>query len=287
MIKKFAPLMIAAAAMTSLAGCVAESGDVASDENVADSTAASCLNPEGTNATIAALTGAISLELHRWQITSDFTIVRGYNYQEQLALTSAGLAACGGSCPMTSNMLALQDSRMDQKVIFDGTRLSSWSFASRVVTGYRNQQTCQQNNWCPFVSHVFLWNNGQYNGYTTKEGPCDTLFVMNVNRPTAQNHAPLTASEMSGLSNALYWTTGNGPNPYISFNSNGSTVSVDPPGGGLPTGGQTSGSDLCQKYSTTNINGTPCTCAANNIYSNGQLKNNNSLTPRTYFCTQM
>src|SRR5690349_3084733 len=137
------PAIIAAAALSTFAGCATDSVGAAGSDPLATDTAAVCANPEGTNAGIAALVGAITLELHRWNITTDFTIVRGYNNQEQLALTSAGLAACGGTgCPMTTNMLKLQDSRTDLQAVFDGTKMSAWSFASRLVTGYRVQQSC-------------------------------------------------------------------------------------------------------------------------------------------------
>jgi len=278
---------VAVAALSTLAGCSAETGDVASNnEALAQDSAAACANPEGTNAGIAALVGAISLELHRWTVTTDFYIYRGFNNQEMLGLTSAGLAACGGSCPMTQNMLNLQDSRTDLQAVFDGTKMSAWSFASRLVTGYRNQQTCQQGGWCPFPSHVFLWNNGVYNGYTVTSSACQVGYRMNVNKPTAQNHANLTDAEKAQLANALKFTSGNGPNPYIAYNPlpGTSQIEVDPPGGGLPTGAQTTG-DVCQKFSPgSNINGQSCACATNNIYMNGQLKNDVAQTPATYFC---
>jgi hypothetical protein len=283
--KKFAPLMIAAVAMTSIAGCTGETSTAS--ETTAEDNAAVCANPEGTNAAIAALATAVAQELHRWQITTDFYMYNGYQSQQMLGLTSAGLAACGGSCPMTANILAMQDSRMDQKVVFDGTKLSSWSFASRLVTGFNNQKSCQQNNQCPFVGHVFGWTpSGVYNGLTTAPGACNTAFTFNVNLPAAQNHAALTAAQLTQLNNALVWASGNGPNPYIAFQTSASTVSIDPTGQLNPPG-QTTGSDICQKFSMTNINGTACTCSANNIYSNGQLKNSVALTPLTYYCTQM
>lgn len=283
---KFAPLMFAAVAMTSVAGCATDT-DMAS-EMTAEDQAAVCSNPEGTNAAIAALATNITQELHRWEITTDFYVKVGYNNQQMLALTSAGLAACGGTgCPGTQNMLALQDSRMDQKVIIGGQRLSSWSFASRVVSGFGNQKTCKAGGWCPYVPHVFGWKpDGTYNGYTTAAGACDTLFTFNANKPASQNHAALSASELTGLGNALIWTKANGPNPYIAFQTGASTVSIDPTGQ-MTQPGQTTGSEICQKFSTTDINGTDCTCAEKNIYSNGKLKNSETLTPKQYYCTQM
>ena len=281
--KKFAPLFIAAAALGSLQGCAT---DASTESLSAEDQAATCFNPEGTNAAIAALAVAMAQELHRWQVTSDLYIYRGYNNQEMLGLTSAGLAACGGSCPMTSNILAMQDSRMDQKVVFNGVKLSSWSFASRVVTGFRNQQSCQSGGWCPFVTHVFGWKpDNTYTNFTTAPGACDTVFTFGVTRPSAQNHAALTSTEMNNLKNALKWTEANGPNPYIAYSNTTSTVSIDPTGDLNPPG-QTTGAEICQKFSMTDINGTPCTCAANNIYSNGALKNDLTATPKTYYCRQ-
>ena len=43
--------------------------------------------------------------------------------------------------------------------------------------------------------------------------------------------------------------------------------------------------DVCQVVSWTDLNGTPCTCAANNI-TNGQLKNDFAGTAKTYYCRQ-
>jgi hypothetical protein len=295
--KKFAPLFIAAAALGSLQGCAT---DATSETMSLEDQAVTCFNPEGTNAAIAALATTITQELHRWQIApipassgvaavaGDFYKYRGYNNQEMLGLTSAGLAACGsGGCFFTKNILALQDSRMDQKVVFNGVKLSSWSFASRLVSGFDKQASCNQGKWCPYVPHVFGWKpDNTYTNVTTAPGACDTVFTFGVNKPTAQNHALLTAAEISGLQNALVWTAANGPNPYIAFQSTASTVSIDPTGN-LTDPGQTTGADVCQKASRTNINGTACTCAANNVYSNGQLKNDDPLTPNNYFCRQM
>ena len=272
--KLFAPLMFAAVAMSSVAGCSTEM----SSEMTAEDQAAVCANPEGTNAAIAALATAISQELHRWQIPTDFYIYRGYQNQAMLGLTAAGKAACGGSCPMTENILAAQDSRMDNKIIFSGTRLSSWSFASRLVTGYENQKICVNNGSCAYAAHVF-----SYNPAMTQPGACDTLFTFPVTKPGG---AALTQAQITGLNNGLKWTSGNGPNPYIAFQAGAGTVTIDP-GGNLNPPGQTTGSDVCQKASLSSLNGTPCTCATLNIYSNGQLKNDDPITPKTYYCRQM
>jgi len=276
--KFFAPLLIAAAAVSSLAGCSSQ----ATTEPTAEDQAAVCANPDGTNAGIAALAVAMSQELHRWNLTSDFYIYRGYSNQEMLGLTQAGKNACGGSCPITQEILNMQDARMDQKIVFNGVKMSSWNFASRLVTGYRNQGNCQNARTCPFLtSHMF-----GYNSATTAPGACDTLFTFTVTRNNSTGGGAMTAAEISQLSNALVWTAPTGINPYIAFQSTASTVTIDPTGNLNPPG-QTTGSEICQKLSLSDINGTPCTCAANSVYSNGQLKNDQSLTPKTFYCRQM
>ncbi len=284
--KKFAPVAMTLAAVASLAGCAAEPGSQA--QMTAEDQAAMCSNPEGTNAAIAALATAITKELHRWQILTDFYEYRGYNNQLMLGLTSAGLQACGGTgCPETQNMLALQDSRMDQAVVFNGTKLSSWSCASPLPTGYEHQRACTSNRQCPFVAHVFGYQNGQWVQPTTAPGACDTMFTFPVSAPVSAGGAPLTSTQVAQLSNALIWTSGNGPNPYIAFQPTASTVSIDPTGQMNPPGQQT-GNDVCNIYSPdVNLNGQPCTCAANNITSNGQLKNDKPMTRSTFYCRQM
>jgi hypothetical protein len=283
--KKFAPLMIAAsAALSTVVGCAVESGNVADrvDEQ-SEALNQQCVNAnnDGTNAAIAALAAGMASNMHRWQLTTDFSKVIGYNNQTQLAVNQNGLNACGGSCDVVANLLLFQDSRMDQKIVFYGTKLNSWTFASRLVTGYDNQLSCQRNYTCPFVGHVFDWNIP----VVTSQGVCDTLFTYQVTKPAAQNHAALTAAEISGLANALVWTQPTGVNPFIQFQTGSGTVSVDPTGDMNPPG-QTTGADVCQQFSMTNINGTPCTCAANNV-TNGQLKNDIVTTPKTYYCRQL
>jgi hypothetical protein len=95
----------------------------------------------------------------------------------------------------------------------------------------------------------------------------------------------LTQAQINGLNNALVWTAANGPNPYIAFQAGAGTVTIDPTGNVNPPG-QTTGSEICQKASLTNVGHTPCTCAVRNIYSHGKLRNDQPQTPKTYFCRQ-
>jgi len=277
--KKFAPLVITAAAMA-FAGCSAETGTPSAMQTAQD-TQATCANPEGTNAAIAALTEAITHELHRWQITTDFYVGTGTNNQQVLKLTSAGLQACGGSCPETQNMLSFQDSTMDQTLIMDGTRVSSWSYASRVVTGFGNQVSCQRNNQCPFPAHVFGFRNGAWVQPTVAAGACDTLFTHVVSAPGG---AALTATQVGQLKNALVWTTGNGPNPYIAYQSTASTVSIDPSGGVNTPSTPPGGVYGCNPFDNTmNLTGLACTCDTTGI--TGVLKQTKPVAqPNQYYC---
>jgi len=243
--------MLAAAAMTSLAGCVAESGD-ASNENVGDVSQAACDNPEGTNAMIAALATAVSSELHRWEVLTDFYEYRGYQNQLMLGLTSTGLAQCGGTgCPETQFLLSFQDSRMDQKITFGTNKLSSWSYASRLTTGYDNQKSCKINNQCPYEAHKFGAPAISVPAPGTTS--CATLFTYPVGKPTGGNLV-----NVSNLNNALKWTYGNGPNPYIAFQPTANTVTIDPDGGmvGGDTSGTTSGAATCQPTAGVTYKGT-------------------------------
>lgn len=278
--KKFAPLVLTAAAMA-FAGCAADTGSP-TDMTTAEDNAAQCANPEGTNAAIAALAEAITHELHRWQITGDFTIGTGTYNQQVLKLTQAGLNACGGSCPETQNMLAFQDASMDQVLILDGTRVSSYSYASRLVTGYYNQVSCQRNNQCPFPAHVFGFRSGQWVQPTYNDGPCDTMYTHLVSAPGG---TALTSSQVSQLSNALVWTTGNGPNPYIAFQPSASTVSIDPTGDMNVPNGSSNSVYGCNQYSKDVVlTGAECTCPTTGI-NNGVLKVTKPLlAPYTYVC---
>lgn len=105
-----------------------------------------------------------------------------------------------------------------------------------------------------------------------------------------------------------------GPNPLIAFQSTATTVTIDPTGQlkvqhdehqwnmctcaaqNIYIGGYLRNNvrqvpmtyfcllEQCQSESTTDLNGTPCECAAKGI-TNGHLENSQSLTSDTYYCT--
>jgi hypothetical protein len=127
---------------------------------------------------------------------------------------------------------------------------------------------CQQEGLCPFPEHTLASSSD------VTSSKCGYRYSYRVD--VAESHV---------LKNALEWANKDGANPYIAFESAPGVVSIDPTGviGPLTPGG---GSEICQKTSLTDISGTPCTCAYYGIYSNGYLRNDRALTPRTYYCRQ-
>lgn len=271
--KKFAPFIIAAA-VTSFAGCTMESGDIASNEQSEEQAAVACSNADGTNGMVAALAVALATDMHRWNVLTDLYEFRGFNNQLMLGITAAGKAACGNNCPTVANILAFQDSRLDQKAVIAGTKLNSWSLASRLTAGWDKQKACVPGGWCPFQAHQL----GAVSSITA--GNCNTssLYGFPATKPGG---GALTAAQIAGLNNALVFTTANGTDPFVQFTSNATSVSVGDVGGMVP--GQAEPGP-CQQFSLTNINGTACTCAATGVTTGGQLKNDQSLAPNTYFC---
>jgi len=183
---------------------------------------------------------------------------------------------CANSCVTVNGLLAYQDSRLDQKFVFaDGTKLSSWSFASRLTTGYDNQKSCKQNNQCPYEAHklTFLSN---------VPGSCDTLSTYSAQTPAGAN-----LINAGNLKNALKFTEGNGPNPYISFSATASTTTIDP--GNETEGGGTSGSTYgCTKFNPATaapLDGQPCSCPGIAAASKLMRQATTPPTPATLYCT--
>jgi len=270
--KKFAALIIAVAA-ASFAGCAMESNDLASSEQSEEQAAVACSNADGTNGMIAALAVAAGQEMHRWNVLTDFYEFRGFQSQLMLGITAAGKTACGGSCPAVANILAFQDSRLDQKAVIAGTKLNSWSFASRLTAGWDKQKACSQGGWCPSQAHQFA----PASSITPANCNTSMLFSFPVTKPGG---GALTPAQIAQLNNALVFTTAAGTNPFVEFTSTATSVSVGDVGGMVP--GQ-SEPGPCQQFSATNISGTACSCAATGVVA-GTLKNDQALAPSTYFC---
>lgn len=145
--KKIASLALAAAGL--LAGCAADTaaGPPTNEETVAYADEAVCSNPDGTNAMFAALAGAIATELHRFEIAKDLEVYRGTYNQEMLRVTQSARRLCSNNCRNIDALLAFQDPRNDQVFTFaNGTKLNSWTFASRLVSGWRAQKVCEDRS---------------------------------------------------------------------------------------------------------------------------------------------
>jgi hypothetical protein len=248
--KKFASIVSLSLASVALAaGCSVDVQDEAFDVGAGEE--AVCNNLDGTNAMLASLAAAMGSELGRWDILKDMEIYRGYNNQEMLRIKSSVRYRCTNSCKYTDWVLSLQDSRYDQSFIFQGgQKLNSWTFASRLVNGYRAQQTCEarsltDTNTCKGAEDHFLEKTA------VADATCDgvdqglAFFTFKATKGLSGGgevspEAPLVAPNK--LNRKLVWaynniTTPNPPaheqhliNPYLQFSvaADGMSVVIDP-----------------------------------------------------------
>ena len=224
--KKIVSTIAALCSVSALAaGCAYDTDTASSEESVGSEEALACANPDGTNAMIAGLATVIGRELHRWDITRDFEIYRGYQNQEMLRLTATGKAQCAAQkCTLTDALLAFQDSRLDQQYTFPGNiKLSSWSYAARLTTGWKNQKTCDDRpannhnaNTCPAETHYLTQ-------LSSVPGGC--AQIVKFSHAKTNGGAPLQYADQ--LINKLLWAGGK-ENPYLLFAATGTTVEIDP-----------------------------------------------------------
>jgi hypothetical protein len=244
--RKLVSAVVASSMIVGLAsGCAVEGADEADIGSVEE---ASCSNAQGTNAMIAALAVAIGRELKRWNVTTDFQLVTGAYNQQHLALTPTGLAQCTNGCANVKALLFFQDARYDQQVVFPGgEKLSSWSYAARLVAGYNEQKVCEGRpknnndpNNCPAEEHKLTLAG-------TSPGACDINYTF-----AARSSSGGMLQNPALLRNKLLWT-GGANNPYVAFTSTNSTVTIDPTWGLNDGDNTTSGScqTVCTKVSTT------------------------------------
>jgi hypothetical protein len=267
--RKLVSLLIASAAVVGLAsGCAVEAPLDEPESAGSDHLALlSCANPQGTNAMIAAVAVAIANDLGRWNVTTDFKEITGRYNQQHLALSSVGEARCstrGNNCENVKALLFFQDALYDNYVRFpNNVRLSSWSYAARLVAGFRAQRTCEAraksspgaSDACPAEDHLLTL-------LSTSPGGCDMNFTYSAKKPDG---SPL--ANPAQLKNKLVWTNDGGSmtnlNPYIQFQSTASTVTVDPTWDLNQPGSASGGSCIvsCQKYDKNNVlTGQCCTC---------------------------
>jgi len=252
--KKLVPAVIAAATMSMLAGCAVDSADVG--EASADQSQGVCAADDATQAMLAALATTMATEMGEIELYSDFYIFRGAYNQEQLGLSSKGLSKCSvasNGCQDTKFLLMFQDaSKYDGKLVFGTSRLSAWTYASSLATGWRNLQSCVPGGWCKYPAHVLSLHADPAvpNPNVTA---CGSFFTYDVKSP-----AGVVISDTSQLKNALMWTNANGTNKYVQFSNGPGTITFDPDGGvvGGDTSGSTSGASTCPTAAGVNNLGT-------------------------------
>lgn len=261
-------------------GCAVDAG---TDEQLGTDESAVCQNLDGTNAMLASLATAIANDLGRWEITKDFEIFRGTYYQEQLRIRQSSRGLCRNGCKNTDALLALQDARKDQLFIFkDGSKLNSWTFAARLVAGYRSQQTCEARA-----------RNGDPNSCTTEAhylepvsstpatcGGVDYGLSMNVYKTSKATSAGLKVDPEQRLAypqqlkKKLLWAENGstGTNPYLQFAAlaDGIHIEVDPAKGTTeePIAPATCGSTQLKLSLTQDITNTCCSYngSTNTVY---------------------
>jgi len=280
--KTIATLIAASALAATAVGCSVE---VDTEAPVGESEEAACANPEGTNAMIAALAASMGRELHRWNVGVDLELYRGLYNQEMLRLSYTGRQQCGSACANTDYLLSFQDPRADQTWVFPGgIKLSSWSYAARLVAGWRAQRECDSRGGCPAEPHKLT---------QTEQRPsteCANSMVFKYNATAPSGAALMNPAQ---LRNKLIWANNGSPdfsvyntqrNAYLQFNSTPSTVEVDPVPGcndGDTYPVQSGLLAVCTTKDQT-IKGLACIC--NNV--TGVLKNTNPYTPLTLNCAK-
>jgi hypothetical protein len=272
--RKLVSLLVASTAVVGLAsGCAVEVPADEQESAGSDHLALmNCSNPEGTNAMIAALAVAVANELGRWNVTTDFQKFTTRKWQTVVGLSPAGLARCssrGHACPNVKALLFFQDTEYDNYIRFPGNvKLSAYSYNARLIAGFDAQKICEDrakinppkpgqvpsSDTCYAEEHL-LTPAG------TAPGGCDMNFTYNATTPSG---GLLVYPQL--LKNKLIWANDGGSaqvlNPYVQFTSTARSVTVDPTSNFNQPGSASGGSCLtaCQKFSTSNISNTCCSC---------------------------
>jgi hypothetical protein len=215
---KFVSLVVTAAAMSTLAGCVAETGDTELTEQ--ELGALACDNRDGTNAAIALVAEAMARDLGRWDILNDFETVRGnYNMMEMRLKSTTVCKPTSNNCELLRTVLSMQDATTDLQNTINGQRLNAYAFSSRLVAGVDVMRACVPGRWCPYEPHKL----------TVKSvGPSACGADTHLTTFTAEKATGGNLVNPANLKNALKFTEANGQNPYLQFASTATTVSIDP-----------------------------------------------------------
>jgi len=223
------------------------------DIELGQSGEALCANGDGVNSAMAALAVAAAKELGRWNPTVDFA--PGTAAPWYTTLTATGKARCSdGKCWNTQAILDLQKSPPNS-VKFGSIVLNANNLVSTLTARWNEQKNCELRGGtgatnCTAEQHKLTFKS-------STPGACDTLFTFDAKTPAGGNLV-----NPSQLANKLMFV-GYPSNPFLSFSSTGTTVTIDPTyglneGGTTTTGGCTA---ACTKISATNIAGQCCSCA--------------------------
>jgi hypothetical protein len=237
-----------------------------------------CANQDGVNAYMAALAVSTARELGRWLPTRDFQV---NSSSQMLELTSYGKARCADKkCWNTQALLSMQNDSASGKVVFPGGDvLNSAALRSRLKADFERQATCnsQPDNHtgdnCPVELHLLKLDH-------TAAGNCDKNYYFKA----TQTDGVKALTEPAQLKNQLWWvgyTNDSQTNPYLSFQNNGSLVSIDPTAG-LNEGDATASgscSAACVLLSASSVAGNCCIC-------NGATKKyaRSAFSPVIYLC---
>jgi hypothetical protein len=237
-------------ALVAAAGCTEAP---MTSEEIAQEEQALCSNGDGVNSALAALAASTAKELGRWNPTVDFAPgTAASNWYT--TLTATGKARCtDGKCWNTQAILDLQKATPNS-VKLNGVVLVANNLVSQLTSNWNNQKNCELRGGtgdtnCSAEQHKLTFKSSSV-------GSCDTVFTY---AATSLTGGTLTAPNQ--LKNKLLFEGGTS-NPYLSFSSTGTTVSIDPTYGLDDIGTTTTGSctAACTKMSATSIAGSCCSC---------------------------
>jgi hypothetical protein len=248
------------------------SDEMAQDAEFAASQEPICANGDGVNSAMAALAAATAKELGRWSPTTDFAAGTAAS-KWYTTLTSTGKARCAdGKCANVQAILDLQASPPNT-VKFGSVVFNANNFVSQLTSNWNAQKNCELRGGtgatnCSAEQHKLTF-------VSKTAGACDTLFTYNATNPSG---GALTAPAQ--LKNKLIFFGGTS-NPYLSFSSTGTTVSIDPTYGlaDMSTTSTGSCSAACIQISSASLTGACCSC-------NGVTKKfvKASFNASTYLC---
>jgi hypothetical protein len=224
-----------------------------SSEEIGEIEQSMCSNSDGVNSVLAALAASAAKELKRWNPTVDFAAgTAGSNWYT--TLTPTGKARCaGGNCVNTQALLDLQKAPPNS-VKFGSIVLNSNNLVSQLTSKWNEQKNCELRGGtgdanCSAELHTLTF-------MSKVAGACDTIFTY-----AAKNTSGGNLVAPGQLKNKLIFNGGTG-NPFLSFTSTGTTVSIDPTYGLNEDGTTSTGgcSAACTKISATSVAGQCCSC---------------------------